>query len=122
MGRAIVYGIILVLGIFLLSTVFVFRRGGDPSEAVMSVSVHDLSVAPQVHAEERVTTSGVLRLFQEPAEHFLVTADGLGIIVRGYDERALLELVGRAVTVTGRFGFDEADGTYIEADSVTVAE
>ncbi len=119
MGRLIVYSLILILTVFLLTTVFVLRGGGDASAAAMRVSVHDLSTAPQAHAEERVATSGVLRLVQEPTEHFLITADGLGIIVRGYDIRELRKLVEQEVTVTGRFGFDAVDGTYIEADSVT---
>ncbi len=119
MGRLIVYSLILILAVFLLTTVFVLKRGGDPSAAVMQVSVHDLSMARRAHAQELVTTRGVLRLVQEPAEHFLVTADGLGILVRGYDIRELRKLVEQEVTVTDRFGFDAVDGTYIEADSVT---
>ena len=119
MGRLIMYSLILILAVFLLTTVFVLERGGDPSEAVMQVSVHDLSVAAPAHAQELVTTRGVLRLVQEPTEHFLITADGLGILVRGYDIRELRKLVEQKVTVTGRFGFDAVDGSYIEADSVT---
>ncbi len=119
MGRLIVYSLILVLAVFLLTTVFVLERGGDPSAAVVQVSVHDLSVAPQAHTQELVTTRGVLRLIQEPTEHFLITADGLGITVRGYDIRELRKVVEQEVTVTGRFGFDAVNGTYIEADSIT---
>jgi hypothetical protein len=40
--------------LFLLSSALIFRNGGDPSEAGMQVSVHDLSTAPQAHAETRV--------------------------------------------------------------------
>ena len=119
MGRLIVYSLILILAVFLLTTVFVLKRGGDPSAAVMLVSVHDLSVAPQSHAQELVTTRGVLRFFGEPTAHYLITADGLGIIVRGYDIRELRKLAEQEVAVTGRFGFDAVDGTYIETDSVT---
>ncbi len=119
MGRFFVYSLILVLAAFVLTTSFILKGGGDPSAAVMQVSVHDLSVAPQAHAQELVTTRGVLRLVQEPTEHFLITADGLAIIVRGYDIRELRKLVEQNVVVIGRFGFDAVNGTYIKADSIT---
>jgi len=123
MGRTLIYLSILVLAVFVLAAAFLLQTGGESlsSPAAVPVSVHDLSVAPQAHAAERIVTTGVLRLIHEPDDHFLVTADGLGVIVRGYDETALRALDGQAVTVTGRFGFDEKTGTYIDAESVTTA-
>ena len=122
MGRFLVYACILVLAVFVLAAAFLLQAGGEPSAEAMQVSVHDLSVAPQAHADERVATTGVLRFLHEPDDHFVVTADGLGVIVRGYDEAALRALDGQTVTVTGRFGFDAETGTYIDAESVTPAE
>jgi hypothetical protein len=122
MGRFLVYAWILVLGAFVLAAAFLLQAGGKSSSGAMPVSVHDLSVAPQAHAEERVATTGVLRFLHEPDDHFVVTADGLGVIVRGYDEAALRALDGQTVTVTGRFGFDRETGTYIDAESVARAE
>ena len=121
MGRFLVYACILVLAVFVLAAAFLLQTGGKSSSGAMAVSVHDLSVAPQAHAEERVTTTGVLRFLHEPDDHFIVTADGLGVIVRDYDEGALRALDGRAVTVTGRFGFDAETGTYIDAENVAAA-
>ena len=120
MGRFLVYACILVLAVFVLAAAFLLRTGGESLSAAMPVSVHDLSVAPQAHAEERVATTGVLRFLHEPDDHFVVTADGLGVIVRGYAEEALRALDGQ--TVTGRFGFDAETGTYIDAESVTAAQ
>ena len=122
MGRFLVYACILVLAVFVLAAAFLLQAGGESSSGTMPVSVHDLSVAPQAHAEERVATTGVLRFLHEPDDHFIVTADGLGVIVRGYDEEALRALDGQTVTVTGRFGFDRETGTYIDAESVTAAQ
>jgi len=122
MGRLLIYLCILVLAVFVLSAAFLLQTGGGTSSAAMPVSVHDLSVAPRDHAEERVATTGVLRFLHEPGDHFVVTADGLGVIVRGYDEQALRALDGQTVTVTGRFGFDKETGTYIDAESVTAAQ
>ncbi len=85
----------------------------------MPVSVHDLSFAPEAYAHERVETTGVLRRVREPEEHFLVTEEGLGVLVRGYPASALRTLAGRTVTVSGRFGYDATDGTYIEAETIT---
>ena len=121
MGRTLIYLCILVLAVFVLSAAFLLQAGGGSTSAAMQVSVHDLSVAPQTHAHERVSTTGVLRFLHEPDDHFVVTADGLGVIVRGYDEEALRALAGQAVAVTGRFGFDEETGAYIDAERVTAA-
>ena len=121
MGRTLIYLSILVLAVFVLAAAFLLQAGGGTSSAAMPVSVHDLSVAPQDHDDERVSTTGVLRFLHEPNDHFVVTADGLGVIVRGYDEQALRALAGQAVTVTGRFGFDAETGTYIDAESVAAA-
>jgi hypothetical protein len=119
MGRTALYAVIVVLTVFVLSAAFILKSGGGSSQAALSVSVHDLSTAPDAHSGERVTTTGVLRLALEPREQYLVTADGLGVLILGYDEDALRELDGRTVTVIGRFGHNERDGVYIEADSVT---
>ena len=119
MGRFLIYLSILALAVFVLAAAFLLQTGSESSSAAMPVSVHDLSVAPQAHDDERVVTTGVLRLVHEPDDHFLVTADGLGVIVRGRDAAVLRALDGQAVTVTGRFGFDQETGTYIDAESVT---
>jgi len=121
MGRFLIYLCILLLAVFVLAAAFLLRTGGESSSAAMPVSVHDLSVAPQAHAEERVVTIGVLRLSHEPNDHFLVTEEGLGVIVRSYNAAALRALDGQRVTVTGRFGFDGETGTYIDAERVTAA-
>ena len=122
MGRFLMYACLLVLAVFVLSAAFLLQSGGGTSSAAMPVSVHDLSTAPEEHDDERVSTTGVLRFLHEPDDHFVVTAEGLGVIVRGYDEAALRALDGQTVTVTGRFGFDKETGTYIDAESVTPAE
>jgi hypothetical protein len=123
MGRLLIYLCILVLAVFVLAAAFLLRTGGESSSsAAMPISVHDLSVAPEAHAAERIVTTGVLRFLHEPDDHFVVTADGLGVIVRGYDEAALRPLAGETVTVTGRFGYDAETGTYIDAESVTTGQ
>ena len=119
MGRFLIYLCILVLAVFVLTAAFLLQSGGGTSSAAMPVSVHDLSVAPQAHDDERVVATGVLRLIHEPNDHFLVTEEGLGVIVRGYDDDVLRALDGQTVTVTGRFGYDADTGTYIDAESVT---
>ena len=120
MGRLLIYLSILLLAVFVLAAAFLLQTGGESLSVAAPVSVHDLSVAPQAHAAERIVTTGVLRLIHEPDDHFLVTADGLGVIVR-FDEAALRALDGQAVTVTGRFGYDADTGTYIDAESVTAS-
>src|SRR4030066_114865 len=113
MGRFLVYACILVLAVFVLAVAFLLQASGKSSSGALPVSGHDLSGAPQAPAEERVAPTGVLRFLHEPDDHFIVTADGLGVIVRGYDEDALRALDGQTGTVTGRFGFDEERGTSI---------
>jgi len=118
MGRLLLYACILVLAVFVLAAAFLLQAGGGTSSAAPTVSVHDLSVAPGEHDDARVTTSGVLRFLHEPEDHFVISADGLAIVLRGYDEGALRALDGKPVTVTGRFGVDEDDLIFIDAESV----
>ena len=118
MGRALMYTVLAALAIFVLGAAFVVEHGGG-TPAAAEVSVHDLSMDYQAHARQRVSTEGVLRRIQEPQEHFVVTADGLGIVVRGYSTGVLRTLDGRTVAVVGRFGFDQPNGVYIEAETVT---
>jgi len=122
MGRFLIYLSILVLAVFVLTAGFLLQTGGESLSVAAPVSVHDLSVAPQAHVGERIVTTGVLRLVHEPDDHFLVTEEGLGVIVRGHDDEALRALDGQTVTVTGRFGYDADTGTYIDAEIVARAE
>jgi len=118
MGRTLIYTAIAGLAAFIVLLFVVFELDGGSSEAAMRISVHDLSTAPEAHADAQVVTIGILRRVLEPQEHFLVTASGLGILIRGYDPSALRPLDGRSVTVAGRFGYNGSEGTYIEAESV----
>jgi len=122
MTRPFLYAAIVLLALFVLAAAVLLEQGGGSSQAAVSVSVHDLSTAPAAHDGDRVTVSGVLRFAPEPEEQFLLTADGLGILIFGYDESLLRALDGRNVTVIGRFGVSERDGVYIDADSVTAAD
>jgi len=113
------YTILAALAVFVLAAAFLVQHGGGGIAAATEVSVHDLSVGYQAYASQRVSTEGVLRRIQEPEEHFVVTADGLAIVLRGYSPEALRALDGRTVAVVGRFGFDQPSGVYIEAENVT---
>ncbi len=119
MGRTVLYFAIAALAVFVLAAVFVLDTGGGALESARQVSVHDLSVEPDVHDGERVTAAGVLRRLTEPEEHFVLTDGGLGVVVQGFNAKALRLLDGENVTVTGRFGFDSENGTYIDTESVT---
>jgi hypothetical protein len=119
MARAFVYGAIVLLALFVLAAALVVEKGGGSSQAALAVSVHDLSAAPDAHDGDLVTTSGTLRFALEPEAQLLLTEDGLGIVVRGYDEIAMRALDGLQATVTGRFGIDERDGVYITPDSIS---
>ena len=72
MGRTLIYLSILVLAVFVLAAALLLQTGGESlsSPAAVPVSVHDLSVAPQAHDDERVVTTGVLLLVHEPNDHF----------------------------------------------------
>jgi len=120
MGRALLYTLLLALALFVLGATYVLD-GGASSGAATAVSVHDLSVSPEDYNGRQVSTEGTMRRLDEPEEHFVVVADGLAVVVRGYPARDLRRLDEQAVAVTGRFGFDE-DGTFIEAVTVTALD
>ncbi len=119
MGRLLMYTTLAALATVVLAAAFLLQRGGGSTQAAAEISVHDLSTDFQTHAGQRVSTEGVLRRIQEPEEHFLVTADGLGVVVRGYSADVLRALDGKTVAVVGRFAFDPPNGIYIQAETVT---
>jgi hypothetical protein len=119
MGRVLLYTFMALLGVFVFVTWTIIESGGSATEAAHEVSVHDLSFGSDIYGGSLVSTGGVLRFLTEPEDHFVVTDEGLGIVIRGYDEDELRRLRGRTVTVIGRFDFDEPNGVYIVPDLVT---
>jgi hypothetical protein len=110
---------ILMLALFVLMATFVLETGGGTQGAEAYISIHDLSTSPETHAGESVTTTGVLKLLQgEATERYLITAEGQGISLLEVPPETLRPLVDVPVTVTGVFGFDAANGTFIEVDTV----
>lgn len=121
MGRVLMYLTIGALAAFLLFS-WLFLYEGGAGTAAADVSVHDLSFSPTVYAGHLVKTQGVLR-FEEAEQRYMLTADGLAVVVRGYSAVQLEGLVGRSVEVSGKVGFDNPEiGLYIDADAVTPLE
>jgi hypothetical protein len=124
MARAITYGVIAALGVFVLFTTFIVTRGGGSatsSDTNLNVSVHDLSLEPESYRGDLVVTEGNL-LFSEDIKQYQIVDEGIAIVVVGYDEEAFKGLEGRRVTVSGRFDFDLGTGIFIDAEFVREVE
>ncbi len=119
MGRTLMYSAIGGLAVFVLSAAFLVQSGGGSIAQAGDRSIHDLFLEPERFDGAGVTTEGVLRPGNS-GEEFLVTADGLGIIVRSDSLDRLRELEGRKVRISGRFGVDEDAGVFI--DAITIVE
>jgi hypothetical protein len=121
MARAITYGVIALLGLFVLTTTFLIDKGGGsarPADTDARITVHDLSLEPEAHRGDTVTTEGDL-LFSADIKQWQVVDEGIAIVIVGYDDEAFRGLEGRRVSVTGRFDFDLGTGIFIDAEQVS---
>lgn len=119
-GRALMYGLILGLAMFVAATYFLIDTGGGtPGATAREVSVHDLTQSADTFNGDDVTTTGVLSFSEEHGSYQITDNGNFAVIIRGYsDEQILASLVKKTVRVTGKFGFDSESGTYIEAAAV----
>ena len=114
-GRVIMYAFLILLALFVLAVTFVTESGGGSSATIAQVSLHTLRTAPQAYEGQLVATEGVLGFSQEHQLFQITDQTSIAVIIRGYaDEEQMRSLEGQRVRVTGRFGFDEETGVYIE--------
>jgi hypothetical protein len=114
------YGLIIGLAMFVAASYLLIDTGGSTSTAsAREVSVHDLTQSVDSYVGEEVTTTGRLT-FSEEHQAYQITDDGnFAIIIRDFsDEAILLSLQNKEVRVTGIFGSDAEDGTFIQASAV----
>jgi hypothetical protein len=125
MGRTLMYTGLGVLGFFLLSATFVLQAGGGKIAAQHSVSVHEVTLSPEQHDGETVSVHGTLTYSSGRDLYELVDNSGEGanyaIVLRKYDSERLKALVGKDLTVSGRFGIEPGTGVYIDAEYVAAA-
>jgi hypothetical protein len=118
MARAITYAVIAGLALFVLATTFLIDKGGGSATPVppdQNISVHDLSLEPEAHRGNTVTTTGTLKFSPDIKQHQIVD-EGVAIVLVGYEEEAFQSLEEKLVTVTGKFDFDLGTGIFIDVD------
>ena len=121
-ARIITYAVLAALAVFVLSTTFLLDRGGSSAQPDDgSISVHDLSINPEKHRGQNVTTQGILNYSVETKQYQVIDAS-IAIVVRDYDTEALQSLSGQQVLVTGRFNLDSDTGIYIDAQTIEVKD
>lgn len=122
LGRVLLYGVIALLALFVLGSTFLLDHGGGSTSANQPVAVHDLRLLPEAYRGHTVTTEGDLHFSPELNQFEVVDSEQQAVVVRGYDENRLQDMVGKTVIVTGRFEIDEDAGIYIEIDSIGVTD
>jgi hypothetical protein len=122
-ARILTYTVIAILATFVIFTTFFLDQGGGKAEPHDEgiISVHDLSINPERHRGETVTTEGTLN-YSEETTRYQVVDESIAVVVSGYELEALHELSGQPVIVTGRFDFDAEAGIYIDADTIEVKD
>ena len=123
-ARVVTYTIIALLAVFVLSTTFVLDHGGGsatPETGDGTVSIHDLSLEPERHEGDIVTTQGTLGFVDETKQYHLVD-EGSAVVITEYELEALHALKDQRVSVTGRFDIDPNTGIFIDADTIQVLD
>jgi len=121
-GRFLLYTAIALLALFVLGSTFVLRHGGGYTSDRPPVTIHDLRLLPEAYRDKTVTTEGTLHFSPDLGQYEVVDSDNQAVVLQGYDEEELKNLVGETVTVTGRFGIGEETGIYIDVDFIGAAE
>ena len=117
LGRILLYAIIAALGVFVLGTTFALEHGGYTSSRP-PVTVHDLRSLPESYKGQVVTTEGTLHYSADLNQYAVVDSDNQAVVVQGYNEAILKQLVGKTVIATGRFDIGEGVGVFIALDSL----
>jgi hypothetical protein len=123
-ARIVTYTIIALLAVFVLSTTFVLDHGGGsatPETGDGTISIHDLSLEPDRHEGDTVTTKGTLG-FSDATKQYHLVEEGVAVVITDYELEALHALKDQRVTVTGRFDTDPSTGIFIEADTIQVLD
>ena len=60
MGRAIMYTIITVLGVFVLAATFLVESGGDSTATISTITVNDILSNPERWEGQEFATRGLL--------------------------------------------------------------
>jgi hypothetical protein len=81
-------------------------------------SLGQLAAHQEAYDGQEVTTSGTVRSFEEPSGTYYVLEDAFDDRVELTPADRVADLVGKTVTVTGRFSVDPAQGRVIAVDSV----
>jgi hypothetical protein len=122
MGRAVMYTMIVVLGVFVLFATFIVHSGEGEIGAVRVTSIHELTLSAPIYENTHVTTEGLLLYSGQHDQYQVVDDSGHGanyaVLVLNYDHDRLSELAGKRVRVTGLFDYDARSGVYIEAEIV----
>jgi hypothetical protein len=121
-ARIVTYIVIAALAAFVIFTTFFLDQGGgkaEPTDGV--VSVHNLSLDPDMYRGKTVTTEGTLNYSDATQQYQVVDAD-VAVVINGYELATLHSLTGQPVLVTGRFDFDEGTGIFIEAETIEVKD
>lgn len=114
---------VVAIGIVALvaGATFAACSSGGSTSAPESVSLARLAEQQEDFAGQRVTTTGVVRRFGHGAGVHFVVEDAAHHRVEVTPASLVEGRVGREVTVTGVFHFDETTGRSIEAESVRPA-
>lgn len=121
-GRVLLYTAIALLALFVLGSTFVLQHGGGYTSDRPPVTIHDLRILPEAYRDKTVTTEGTLHYSPDLDQYEVVDSDGQAVVLLGYEEEELQKLLGKTVTVTGRFGIKEGTGIYIDVDLIGAAE
>ena len=114
--RVVVAGFVVIVVVGLALVVWGWGRG-----AASNVSIHELWLRPEEHANERVSTTGTVRVFLvgTPMQHYAIEDAAQNRVgLRGILQTTLDELVDQEVRVEGTLRVTRDRGILIDVSSI----
>ena len=118
MGRALMYAIIVLLGVFVIAAMLFVDSGDKTTTTVGEITVPDLLLTPEKYEGREISTRGTL-IFDEESGQYSVGDETLQIRMT-FEPGGIDDLIDQRVRVTGRVEFD-SEGTYLDGDRVRPA-
>jgi hypothetical protein len=120
MGRTLMYTALGALALLILSSTFVLEHGGGTLALEQEASLHDLTTNVDEWRGRSVSTTGTLYRNDALAQYQISDGDqNFPVVVRW--NGGMKSLVGKKVTVLGKFSDEPGIGPVIDARTVRLA-
>lgn len=123
MGRFLMYGTIVLLAVFVLSSFTLLKHGSEGLGLVKTLSANNLATDPRLYDGATVTVNGTL-IYNDQLRRYELTDETATTPtpIKGLRDDVLSPMVGEKVRVNGKFSSESSGSRYIDADSIRLLD